>query len=152
VLTWTDVTSWTGDIPPHQAVSVTTVFTALLAGENITTNQAEVSGASDWYGNDMEGGADEVPITIIDRPADTPTSTPTNVPAPATPTRPAPTPAPATATPTATATPAATPTVVLLPKTGRDEGFLNAYPWAVLLVALAIGVAVLVRPWRKRSS
>jgi hypothetical protein len=150
VLTWTDVTSWTGDIPPHQAVSVTTVFTALVSGENIT-NQAEVSGASDWYDNVMDGGADEVPITIIDQPTATPTTTPTAIPAPTnTPAPAAPTPVPATATPTPTATPEATPTVVLLPETGRAVGTLNGN-WVVVLFALGTATAFLAYSLRTRA-
>jgi hypothetical protein len=54
VLTWTDLTLWSGDIPAHGTVSVTTVFTALTAIDN-TANRAEVAGASDWYGNDLAG-------------------------------------------------------------------------------------------------
>jgi len=114
VLTWLDITTWTGDIPAHGTVSVTTVFTALAAVDN-TTNSAEVSGASDWYGNDMAGGADSVPITIIGAPSTptatpVPTASPTPVPATKKPGGPAPTP-----TPVATPIPASIP---LLPKTG----------------------------------
>ncbi|HDQ73698.1 MAG TPA: hypothetical protein ENN19_16605, partial [Chloroflexi bacterium] len=80
VLTWHDVTSYTGDIPPHGSVTVTTVFTALAASSGDTSaNRAEIAGASDWYGNDVDGGADEVPITIIDDSTPVPTTTPTPV-------------------------------------------------------------------------
>ncbi len=64
VLTWTDVTSWTGDIPPHGVISVTTVFTALETVTQ-TTNQAEVAHARDWYSNDLGIGSDLVPIEIV---------------------------------------------------------------------------------------
>ncbi len=147
VLTWTDVTSWTGDIPAHGTVSVTTVFTALAATDNVT-NHAEATGASDWYGNDMGGGADDVPITIIEAPTATPA--PTNTPAP-TPTQPAPTPVPATDTPTPTATAEATPTPALLPETGRDVGILNSSLLASLLV-LGTGAAILIYARRNRTA
>ncbi len=65
VLTWTDVTSWTGDIPPHGVISVTTVFTALETVTN-TINQVEVVHAQDWYSNDLAGGSDLVPIQIVE--------------------------------------------------------------------------------------
>jgi hypothetical protein len=65
VLTWTDVTSWTGDIPPHGVISVTTVFTALKTVTN-TINQVEVVHAQDWYSNDLAGGSDLVPIKIVE--------------------------------------------------------------------------------------
>lgn len=140
VLTWTDLTVWTGDVPPHASISVTTVFTALAATED-SMNRAEVVGASDWYGNDMGGGADEVPITIIG---------PTPIPAPTATPRPKPkdTPAPA-ATPTPVApTPTPTPVAPLLPETGNARGDTGPGLAAVLLV-LGAGVALLVRARRK---
>ena len=156
VLTWTDVTSWTGDIPAHGAVSVTTVFTALSASDNVT-NHAEITGASDWYGNDMGGGADDVPITIIEGPTatpvptDVPTPVPTATPAPTnTPAPPAPTPLPPTATPVPTATAEATPTRALLPETGQEAGVLNGTLLAALLF-LGAGAALLFHGRRRRS-
>ena len=140
ILTWTDVTNWTGDIPAHGAVSVTTIFTA-LAATDAAMNRAEVAGASDWYGNDLAGGADDVPITIVDRPTATPM--PTATPAPAVPT-PAPAPAPlATLTPTPTIVP-------LLPETGQAAGaaIVNSGLLAILFV-LGAGVAILVHARRK---
>jgi len=125
-LTWTDLTVWTGDIPAHAATSVTTVFTALAAIDG-AINGAEVTGASDWYDNDMAGGADQVPITIIG-PAPTPTATPK----PKKKDQPAPT---ATATPAAlTPTPTATPVVPLLPETGRTDPAEGTGLLAALLV------------------
>ncbi|MBN1934560.1 MAG: hypothetical protein JW934_07835 [Anaerolineae bacterium] len=146
VLTWTDVTSSTGDIPSHGAVSVTTVFTALVSGENIT-NSTQVAGAVDWYGNDLDGGADLVPITIIDRPTATPqpTSTPqpTATPLPTSTSAPGPTPVP-THTPAPTLVAAvptsAVPTPATLPVTGQDRWT----PGFLLLVALLASGAGLV--------
>jgi hypothetical protein len=132
-LTWTDLTVWTGDVPAHATISVTTVFTALAITDD-TINRAEVTGASDWYGNDIAGGADQVPITVIG-PAPTPTATPK----PKKKDQPAPT---ATATPVAP-TPTATATLVapLLPETGRTDpaagrGLLVAFLVLGSLVAL----------------
>jgi hypothetical protein len=103
-------------------------------------NRAEVVGASDWYGNDMGGGADEVPITII---GPTPTPAPTATPRP----KPKDTPAP-TATPTPiTPTPTPTPVAPLLPETGNAGRGVGRSLAAVLLV-LGAGVALLVRARR----
>ncbi|MBN1486118.1 MAG: hypothetical protein JW981_00665, partial [Anaerolineae bacterium] len=152
VLTWTNLTDWTGYIPPHGIIEVTTVFTALGATDQ-GLNRAEIVGASDWYGNDMGGGADDVPITIIG-PDTTPTATPgvgyptpINTPTPAAPTstpkpdqpRPS-TPAPQ---PTPTLTPYPTPTVtatvfVLLPETGKP----TPLPVGLRLALLVIGSGV----------
>jgi hypothetical protein len=65
VLTWTDLTAWTGDIPPYGVISVTAVFTALETVTH-TVNQAEVMHARDWYSNDLTGGSDLVPIEIVE--------------------------------------------------------------------------------------
>ncbi|MCP5097368.1 MAG: hypothetical protein GY943_17625, partial [Chloroflexi bacterium] len=106
VLTWTDLTTWFGDLPAFGTVDVTVVFTALLSTIN-TVNEASINGAVDWFGNDLTGGADDVPITIIDAPSATatPAPNPTNTPRPAAP-APAATNTPTT-TPTTTAVPAA---------------------------------------------
>lgn len=77
VLTWTDVTSWTGDIPAFGTIDVTVTFTALQSIAN-TMNQASVQGARDWYGNDLAAGADDVPIVIIEGPGQAATATPTS--------------------------------------------------------------------------
>jgi len=139
VLTWTDLTVWTGDVPPHASISVTTIFTALAATED-SMNRAEVVGASDWYGNDMGGGADEVPITII---GPTPMPAPTATPRP----KPKDTPVP-TATPTpVTPTPTPTPVAPLLPETGNAGRGVGRSLAAVLLV-LGAGIALLVRARR----
>ena len=142
VLTWTDLTVWTGDVPPHASISVTTVFTALAATDD-SMNRAEVVGASDWYGNEMSGGADEVPITII---GPTPTPAPTATPRP----KPKDTPVP-TATPTpVTLTPTPTPVGPLLPETGTARG--DAGPGlAGILLVLGAGVALLARAHRRVS-
>jgi hypothetical protein len=163
VLTWTDVTLWTGDIPAHGSVAVTAVFTALSAAAN-TTNRAEVSAASDWYGNDLGGGGDDVPIIIIDAPTPTPAPTATPIPVPTatpfptpiptmaptnTPVPVVPTPVPATAVPAPTAIPMPTATVIATPLflpesgwTGRTlEGGLLL---GVALVAVMGGVALLL--------
>jgi uncharacterized repeat protein (TIGR01451 family) len=125
-LTWTDLTVWTGNVPAHAAISVTTVFTALATTDD-TINRAEVTGASDWYDNDIAGGADQVPITVIG-PAPTPTATPK----PKKKDQPAPT---ATATPLAlTPTPTATPVAPLLPETGRTDPAAGHRLLAALLV------------------
>ena len=135
VLTWTDVTSWTGDIPAHGTVSVTTVFTALATIDE-TVNHAEVAHASDWYGNDMDGGADQVPITII--AGSTATPAPTGTPAPV-----APTPVPI---PTVTATPV----IPLLPETGQSVALVSGNLLAALFV-LGAGAAILVHARRQRK-
>ncbi|MBN1976477.1 MAG: hypothetical protein JW918_03665 [Anaerolineae bacterium] len=131
-LTWSDLTDLAGDIPPHGTVTVTTVFTALTSGD--ATNSAEVSGASDWYENELTGGSDLVPITIIEGPTPTPTAAPTSVPATR---QPAP-----TAAPDSTATPGSTPTntvIPLLPQSGKHstkEGRGNA---SADLLVLGVG-------------
>jgi hypothetical protein len=155
-LTWLDLTNWAGDVPPHGTITVTTVFTALTAGDAI--NSAEVSGASDWYENELAGGSDLVPITII---AETPTPTPAPTSVPAT-RQPSPTRQPApTSAPASTATPGPTPTntvVPLLPQTGeritrRKAG--NA-PAGLLVLGvgggiLSVGIAVLARMRRRKQ-
>ncbi len=140
ILSWTNIVSWTGPIAPFQAVTITTVFTALTSANNLPLNRAEVEAVGDWYGNDWAGGADEVPITIVDRPTTTPIPTPTpTTPTPSTPT-PA-TPAPSTPTP-ATPTPAAPepshtpiPVIPLLPLTGEPSS-----GWGGLLLMAALSV------------
>jgi hypothetical protein len=123
VLTWSDVTSWTGDIPAHGTVMVTTVFTALVATDE-AANEAEVADAEDWYGNDLAGGADQVPITIIGGPQPTTTPTPPSQPGP-TPTSPP--------QPDVTPTPPSPP---LLPPTGESgRSLVTAVQVALLLLA-----------------
>jgi len=143
VLTWTDLTIWTGDVPAHASISVTTVFTALATTDG-AMNRAEVVGASDWYGNDMGGGADDVPITII---GPTPTPAPT-----ATPEqkrekdKEKPTPTPVVLTPT----PTATPEVPLLPETGQARHRSDGRLFAVLLsLGVGVGPALLVHACRR---
>ncbi len=137
-LTWLDLTAGGNDVPPHGTITVTTVFTALVAGDG-AENAAEVSGASDWYENELAGGSDQVPITIIgDTPTPVPTTAPTSVPATR---RPA-----TTSVPASTATPAPTPTntvVPLLPQSGEQitkRGTGNA---SAGLLVLGVGVVVL---------
>lgn len=139
-LTWLDLTTQLGDVPAHGSLSVMTVFTALMAVDN-ATNSAQVGSAIDWYGNDMAGGADNVPITIIGAP-----STPTPVPTPAPTQQPAPTSAPAPA-PTATLAPTPTEVIPLLPATGQDSTARTGIVMAnvVLLMALFV-VARQARP------
>lgn len=170
VLTWTDVTLWTGDVPPHETIMVTTVFTALLSGDGMT-NQAEVIGATDWYSNDMGGGSDQVPITIIQAPStpaaptitpaatDTPQPTntprptdrpqPTDTPVPAD--TPVPTPVPATETAVTTTTVETTPTPEYLPQTGRSVG-LSGGDWLALAAALlALGAGAVLLAHTRRT-
>lgn len=122
-LFWSDLTTWFGDVPPFGAIQITAVFTA-LAPVALTTNSAGVSGASDWYGNDMDAGGDQVPIVIIG-PGQQNTPTPTATPVPAatnTPAAPLP-----TATPQATATvarPQALPATGLPPAADGPPGML----------------------------
>jgi hypothetical protein len=155
ILTWTDVTAWTGDVPAHGTLSVTTVFTALAATVS-TANRAEVEGAADWYGNDLAGGSDDVPIIIIEGPTPTPAPTatpvpqPTNTPAPTqpaptqpAPTQPAPTAVPATVTPTPMVTPA------YLPESGDASGGGNAGLLAAVLIVGA-GLALLMLSFSAR--
>ncbi len=160
VLTWTDVTNWSGDIAAHGTVSVLTVFTALMAIDN-TSNYAEVAYASDWYSNDLDGGADQVPITIIVGPTATPV--PTVTPSPVIPTQPTPTqptptqPTPTQPTPTrSTSTPAPTPTatatsvILLLPETGQSTEYARGNLLATLLV-LGMGGIILIHACSKRK-
>ena len=135
-LNWTDLTVWTGDISAHGTITVMTVFTALRTVD-LTANGARVEGARDWYDNDLAGGYDEVPITIIQGPA-----SPTNTPQPPAPTQqppPAPTQQPppaATVTPWLP-TPTATP-LVLLPESGQAGGLL----WLVTALVALVGGGV----------
>ncbi|MBL1130770.1 MAG: hypothetical protein HND44_20185, partial [Chloroflexi bacterium] len=76
-LYWSDLTTWFGDVGSFSSIQITAVFTA-LAPIALTTNSASVSGSSDWYGNDLDGGADQVPITIVG-PGQQATATPTTV-------------------------------------------------------------------------
>jgi hypothetical protein len=129
MLNWTDLTVWTGDIPAHSTISVTTVFTALRTVD-LTANGARVEGARDWYDNDLAQGHDEVPITIIQGPA-SPTHTP-HPPAPTQQPPPAATVTPALPTPTATA-------LVLLPESGQGGRLL---PWLVAALVALVGGGV----------
>lgn len=144
-LYWSDLTSWFGDVGPFASIQITAVFTA-LAPIDVTTNHASVVGASDWYGNEMESGADDVPITIIDssQPA---TATPTAVTATATSVSATPqpsTPEAATATPQATATAVRPQT---LPATGLPPTKTGPNLWMLLFAGLLpIGLWLL---WRR---
>lgn len=155
-LNWSDLTTWFGDVGPFSSIQITAVFTA-LAPIALTTNSASVSGSSDWYGNDLEGGADQVPITIVgpgQQATTTPTATATTA-ATQTPVAEA-TSTPASATSTAvaaTATPEATATLVraeTLPATGIPPT-RGGPPWALLALAAALPVAGWWLLRRKRS-
>ena len=143
ILTWTDITSPLGDLPAFGTVSVTVVFTALVS-TNDSINQASISGAVDWYDNDLAGGADDVPITIIEAQAATPTPAPnpTNTPQPA---GPAPT---ITPTPIATATATAVPAAAF-PDTGIPPGGVS--PLTVVLAVIAAMFPGAIWLWRQRS-
>lgn len=144
ILSWTDVTSWTGPIAPFQVVTITTVFTALASGDALALNRAEVVGAGDWYGNDLDGGADEVPITILPAPATPAPATPTPAPQPTSaPAMPAPA-QPAPAQPTTTPAPTLTPFLALLPATGAASNGSG------LLLAVLLGGLVWGAQWRFR--
>ena len=140
-LTWTDITSYTGDLPAFASVDVTVVFTALLPFDN-TINQASISGAVDWYGNDLAGGADAVPITII---GPTATAVPTKTPRPSSPAA-APTATPILMpTPTATAVPAAA-----FPETGIPPVDVSPLTAVFALIAAVLPVAIWM--WQRRRS
>lgn len=156
VLTWTDLTTWFGDIPAFGSVDVTVVFTALMSTIN-TVNEASISGAVDWYSNDMDGGKDDVPITIIDAPTptstpaptDTPAPIPTKTPKPSSPSEPSPTETPiptATATATATAVPAAA-----FPETGIPPAGVSPLTAVFALIAATTPVAIWLWRHRRRS-
>ncbi len=140
VLTWTDVTSWTGDIPAFGTVDLTVVFTALAAINN-TVNNASVSGAIDWYGNDLAGGADDVPITIINDSTPTPTPTPGSNRSPQSTDTPTPTP---TAPAVATTAPQELPAAGIPPQ--------NASSITGLLALLAAAFPILLWLWRRRRA
>jgi uncharacterized repeat protein (TIGR01451 family) len=145
-LYWSDLTTWFGDVGPFGSIQITAVFTA-LAPIALTTNSASVSGSSDWYGNDLDGGADQVPITIVgpgQQATDTPTATATTA-ATETPVAQATnTPAAATSTAVAaTATPEATAALVraeTLPATGIPPA-TGGPPWGLLVLAAVLPVA-----------
>jgi hypothetical protein len=141
ILTWTDITSPLGDLPAFGTISVTVVFTALTS-TNDSINQASISGAVDWYDNDLAGGADDVPITIINQPAPTATPGPTNTPQPD---APAPTHTP---TPTATATATAVPAAAF-PETGIAPT-TNVAPITAVLALMAAIVPGALWLWRQR--
>lgn len=143
ILTWTDLTSYYGDFPAFGNISVTVVFTALVSTLD-SINEASISGAVDWYDNDLAGGADQVPITIVDQPAPTatPAPNPTNTPQPA----PAPTSMP-TPTATATAVPAAA-----FPETGIPPTSVTPVTAVLALMAAILPTAVWLWRQRRRSS
>jgi uncharacterized repeat protein (TIGR01451 family) len=106
-LTWDDLLALTGRdrLEPGEAIVVTTVYRALQTVDGEAVNEAEISGARDRYGNELEASQSEVPIQIIG-PSIPSTATST---ASATP-EPTLTPAAtATATPATVATTTATP-------------------------------------------
>ncbi|MBN1873174.1 MAG: LPXTG cell wall anchor domain-containing protein [Anaerolineae bacterium] len=144
ILHWNDLTTVLGDVPAWGTVKITTVFTALTTGENIY-NSAGVAGASDWYGNDVSGGADQVPIIIIDQPTQ-PTATPTRPRATSTPDdsdfEPTPTPFVPTPTPAFTPTP-----IFLLPQTGETSNYTGIF---VLLLVLIIGITLFSRELKNK--
>ncbi|MCL4265052.1 MAG: hypothetical protein KJ069_17680 [Anaerolineae bacterium] len=145
-LFWSDLTTWFGDVGPFGSIQITAVFTA-LAPIALTTNSASVSGSSDWYGNDLDGGADQVPITIIgpgQQATATPTATATTA-ATQTPVAEA-TSTPVVATSTAvaaTVTPEATAALIraeTLPDTGIPPA-PSGPPWALLALAAVLPIA-----------
>jgi hypothetical protein len=71
-LNWDDLTDYFGDVGAQETISLTAVFTALASIDG-TMNQASVSAFQDWYGNDLAGGSDLVPIIIIDNQQQTAT-------------------------------------------------------------------------------
>jgi len=144
LLRWTDLTSYTGDIPPFGVVTVTTVFTTIGDIGAGTANEARIVAAGDWYGNDVTGGGDQVPIVIIDRPGG-PTPTPSPPPTSPPPTAPPQPPQQPQPTPTpeiATATPV--PIVPLLPETGVG-GVLGGLFLFVGMGVLLVGCALIRR-------
>ncbi|MBK8900469.1 MAG: hypothetical protein IPM53_04740 [Anaerolineaceae bacterium] len=138
ILTWTDITSPLGDLPAFSTISVTVVFTALTA-TNDSINQASISGAVDWYDNDLAGGADDVPITIINQPAATATPGSTNTPQPGAPA--------STSTPTATATATAVPAAAF-PETGIPPTAVSPLTAVLALFAAILPGALWL--WRQR--
>ena len=145
ILTWTDITSPLGDLPAFGTISVTVVFTALVSTTD-SINEASISGAVDWFDNDLAGGADDVPITIIQQPTVTPTPAPTNTPQPGGP-APTNTPMPtATAIVTATAVPAAA-----IPDTGIPPTGVSPLTAVLALIAAALPGAVWLWRQRRRS-
>ncbi len=136
LLRWPDLTLHTGDIPPFGVVTVTTVFTTIGNIGAGTANEARIVAAGDWYGNDVAGGADQIPIVIIDRPGG---PTPTPVPPPTAPSQPPQQPQPTPTLEIATATPV--PVLPLLPETGTGNvlgGLLMFGGLGLLLVGCAL--------------
>jgi uncharacterized repeat protein (TIGR01451 family) len=139
-LTWTNIAaSLGGGIAGRTTVSVTTVFTALQAAA--TQNAAQLSGVGDWYDNDLAGGADDAPITIVAGPHPEPTATPsprpTDIPSPPS-DSPSPPASTATPFPTTTSTP-----VPLLPLTGGPDA--SWVPGGLILLCLSAIFLVLTR-------
>lgn len=121
---------------------MTTVFTALVSGDDIT-NSVQASGARDWYGNDLDGGADWVPIRIIERPTSTPQ--PTATPQPTSTSAPGPAPQPTnTLAPTlvAAAPTAVEATPAVLPKTGQS-GWPPGFSLFLALLVLGAGLVLI---------
>ncbi len=143
-LIWNDLTLYFGDLAPHQVVSITTVFTPLIVITE-ATNRVEVAGARDWYDNALDGGADQVPIVIVEN--DT-TPVPTQAPTQA-PESPASSPAESAPTPTLTPFPTVTPAPVLMPETGTAVGSMG-WIWAVGFLLAAAGMGFLVLGRRQR--
>ncbi|MEJ5309768.1 MAG: hypothetical protein WHX52_08340 [Anaerolineae bacterium] len=140
-LRWPDLTLHTGDIPPFGVVTVTTVFTTIGNIGAATANQAGIVAAGDWYGNDVTGGADKVPIVIIDRPGG-PTPPPPTSPPPTAPPQPPQQPQPTPTLEIFTVTP--TPVLVLLPETG-DAAVLGRFLLFGTLALLLVGCAFVRR-------
>ncbi|HNT75446.1 MAG TPA: LPXTG cell wall anchor domain-containing protein [Anaerolineae bacterium] len=131
LLAWDDLTLYTGDIPAHGIVIVTTVFTVVGDITSGVVNSATVVAAGDWYGNDVTSGAGEVPITVIERPRQ---STP----------QPQATPTPYVTAET-TPFPTATPFLALLPETGEGDGAGLLLWLALAVLTLAAGIGLFAR-------
>ncbi len=100
VLEWNDLLTITGqdELAPGETIEVLVVYRALQAVDE-STNEAEVDGASDKYGNELTPRQAEAPIRIL--PAATETPIPTGTPLQPT----------ATATMSSTQQPDVTPTI-----------------------------------------
>lgn len=80
VLEWSDILAITGrdQLDPGERIEITTVYRALQAVDN-TTNEVEVNGASDKYGNKLTPRQAQAPIRIVQAPTDTATATSTPI-------------------------------------------------------------------------
>jgi hypothetical protein len=130
-LQWSDVLALLGRsrLEPGETLDITTVYRAIQAVDE-STNEVEVSGASDKYGNVLTPRHAQAPIRIVQAPSDTPTATATMV-------------ITATATATLQPTAAITATQPITAATATATLVATATPTPVL----AQPTVIIITPW-----